>query len=395
MNKFLLLAPLLLLFSACTNTMTPIIITPSDTPVSTPIGASTNLSEANFNFSEELCDFPYRPIYGYSPVYYDDNGLEDWPTAAPEEVGMDAEKLESAYDQLKTNPDVYSYLIIRHGKIVFEHYFNHANAQQSSAIHSVTKGFLSTMIGIAIDQGVITNERQRIQTFFPEIYAQMNDPHKNTITIKHLLTMQSGLDWTENVTIYPGETAWSPFILAQPLVSEPGQFFNYSNGNAHLLSEILTKSTGMNACEFAYRYLLGPLDISLEYWGTDPTGVFDGGNQMFMTPREMAKLGQLYLNKGQWQGKQIVSEEWIRKSFQKSIILQATEQNGYGFMWWIHNVNGNSVYSAWGYGGQFVHIIPALDLVVVSTSFEGSHNGENIDLESVIENQIIPAVLDR
>ena len=170
----------------------------------------------------------------------------------------------------------------------------------------------------------------------------------------------------------------------------------YSTGSSHLLSAILTRSTGMSTHRFAQRFLARPLGIELRAWQTDPQGVYFGGNDMYLTPRDMLKIGTLYLNRGTWRERQIIPEAWIDSTF---VVRTSSPWNGnrYGYGWWTRSAHGHDIRFAWGYGGQFIYVVPTLQLVVVATSDSESRRegGHNQAVHRLMEWEIMPAVLNR
>ena len=193
---------------------------------------------------------------------------------------------------------------------------------------------------------------------------------KTTITLEDLLTMQSGLETTSNRNYgrWVQSQNWVRHVLSRPVVDHPGGRMIYSTGSTHLLSAILTQATGKSTLQFAREELGRPLGIHIGAWPTDPNGIYFGGNNMEMTPRQMLAFGELYLNKGRANGRQIIPEAWVDTSLQR--LAESSRERGrfYGYGWWLRDMAGVETAYAWGYGGQFILLAPALDLVVVTTS---------------------------
>jgi CubicO group peptidase (beta-lactamase class C family) len=252
------------------------------------------------------------------------------------------------------------------------------------------------LIGIALDEGYISSIDQPIADYLQPFFHTKVDSKKSEITIRHLLTMTAGLQWEELVTNGHIELQanWIQGILDLPLVDPPGTTFNYSTGYSHLLSAVLTEASGMNTCEFAQAYLFDPIGVSVDHWGLDPQSYFAGGWQLFITTREMARFGLLYLQNGEWAGHQIIPKEWIQASWSHQVTLEPQHQFNYGFYWWNTSVHGYAVHTAWGYGGQMLHIIPELDLLLVLTSnpeYVGTIH--ETDGFSLLEDSILPVIL--
>ena len=233
-----------------------------------------------------------------------------------------------------------------------------------------------------------------IDQFFPEY---LDDPAKERITVEDLLTMRSGLETTSNRNygrwVHSGN--WVRHVLTRPLVSEPGSRMIYSTGNTHLLSALITKASGMDTHSFARRYLGEPMGISVPRWTTDPQGVYFGGNEMSMTPRDMLAIGEMYLNCGRVGTRQIVSEEWVHTSIRPHATRTWRPDRAYGYGWWVRDVYGYDAFYAWGYGGQFIYVVPGLRLVTVMTSSPNPGQGlraHRRSLYRLMEEEIVPTV---
>jgi CubicO group peptidase (beta-lactamase class C family) len=275
---------------------------------------------------------------------------------------------EAALAVAKELPRLHSLLVSRRGELVLERYFNGARAARPANIKSVSKSIISALVGIAIDRRVIPGVETPIVTWFPEL-AKDRNPAKRTITIEDLLTMRSGLDTTSNRNYgaWVQSRNWVQHALSRPLVSEPGTEMEYSTGNTHLLSAVLTQATRTSTWQFANQALATPLGFTLARWPQDPQGIYFGGNDMLLTPRQMLAFGELYLNRGQVKGREIVPESWIEKSLvPRSRSYWSNQEYGYG--WWIRDLGGHRAHYAWGFGGQYIFVVPDLDLVVVTTS---------------------------
>jgi CubicO group peptidase (beta-lactamase class C family) len=307
------------------------------------------------------------------------------------EPALHARVLERANDL----PRLRSLLISVDGELVEERYFNGVRPSHTANLKSASKSVLSALIGIAFDRGYLNSVEDTIGRFFPEQLTGADDTKKKTITIGDLLTMRSGLESTSNVNYgrWVQSGNWVRHVLARPLVDEPGGRMIYSTGNSHLLSAILTKVTKMSTFEFARRYLADPLGISLIPWMRDPQGIYLGGNEMLWTPRGMLVFGELYRNGGRARDKQVVSETWIKESF-KPRTRSSWSGREYGYGWWIDSLAGHATYYAWGHGGQFIFVVPALKLVVATTSLPSPGDGRREHQRAIydlMEQDIVPA----
>ncbi len=263
-----------------------------------------------------------------------------------------------------------SLLISYQGELVFEEYYNGTDPNRPANMKSASKSVISALVGLAIQQGYIDSVDVPIASFFPEYFSSIEDRAKQTITIKNLLTMQSGLETTSNRNYgrWVLSEDWIEFALNQPLIADPGTRMLYSTGSTHLLSAILTRATGMDTKTFAQEALTSPLGYSMSYWSQDPQGIYFGGNDMEMTPRQMLRFGELYLNDGQYNGEQVLAPEWVRVSHQAHATSPRGQGRFYGYGWWLRDLAGMLVPVAWGYGGQLIFVVKELDLVVVATS---------------------------
>ncbi len=264
---------------------------------------------------------------------------------------------------------MHSILVVRHGYLVLERYYGGYTRNVAHAVQSVTKSVTSALIGIALDTGALASLDQPVVAFFPEYVTPALDPRKREITIRHLLTMTSGLQWEEaDPTTRTGAVQrWREssnqvkYVLELPLAQPPGTAFNYNSAGSHLLSAILTKATGMRTLEFANRQLFDPLGIEV-LWAMDQQGINYGGFGLLMQPVDMAKFGYLYLQRGFWDGKQLVPEAWVKESTRAQLpdgLL--TGEATYGYHWWVLEQSRPPAFRATGLGGQYLCVMPDLD----------------------------------
>jgi CubicO group peptidase (beta-lactamase class C family) len=266
----------------------------------------------------------------------------------------------------KELPRLHSLIVSRDGEVLLERYYNGARATRPANVKSVSKSIVSTLVGIAIDRRMIPGVRTPIATWFPEL---KNDRDKQAITIEHLLTMQSGLESTSNRNYgaWVQSRNWVQHALRRPLLVPPGTAMQYSTGNSHLLSAILSTATRSSTWSFANQALGKPLGFTLARWPQDPQGIYFGGNDMLMTPRQMLAFGELYRNRGRVGNVQVVPQSWVEQSLvpRGRSPISGSE---YGYGWWVREMGGRRAFYAWGFGGQYIFVVPDLDLVVVTTS---------------------------
>ena len=316
------------------------------------------------------------------------------PESTPETQGVDSEDLVRLVHYIDGQAKgLDSLVMIRHGHVIFEVYYEPYGRDEVHILNSVTKSFVSALIGIAIDKGYLPNDENKLADWFPKAAAD----RKAAIDIRHLLTMTSGIDWPQygrnNVSRQMDESPnWVQFILNRPMAHDPGTQSNYSNGDAHLLSAVLQRATGESALEFGWKHLFQPLGIPKPRWDHDPQGINIGSATIYMTPRDMAKLGMLYMHHGAWQGTQIVPEVWVRKSLKRNTSIEISAgQADYGYYWWLYPALGMS--EAWGGAGQRIAVFENLDLVTVMTG-DISDDAPVTSFSSEIYNRILRAVKD-
>ena len=266
-------------------------------------------------------------------------------------------------------PRLHSLLVSHNGTLVHERYFNGRRVSQLANVKSVSKSVISALVGIAIEQRHIPSVREPIATYFPALLGAVADAPKRKITIEDLVTMRSGLESTSgrNYGAWVTSKNWVRFALGRTLETAPGAEMEYSTGNSHLLSAILTTATKKSTWQYAQEVLAKPLGFTLARWPQDPQGIYFGGNDMLLTPRQMIAFGEMYLNRGRVGERQIVPARWVDESFIPRGRSDFNDQR-YGYGWWMREFSGEQAYFAWGFGGQYIFIVPRLQLVVVTTS---------------------------
>lgn len=334
--------------------------------------------------------------YAHNRTYVDENLDVSWPSQRADLSVADEDKINQAEKILDDKGFVHSMVIIHKDKLYKESYFGYSKKTDANNIHSASKSILSALVGIAIEEGYIGSLDDSIALYLPETYFEGKHQNKKDITIRHLLTMTAGLSWEEDKTEYQiqGRKDWVKAILHRNQVSEPGTFYTYSTGVTHVMAAIVTNATDMDLKSYAESRLFNKLGVTIEYWKTDPQGIYSGGCNFFMTPIEMAKFGQLYLNDGIWQGERILPEGWVENSYTPQT-QGLYERWGYGYYWWLSEMHGYKVASAWGFAGQMIHVIPELDLVVVTTTnstSKGALSERRLSYE-ILETYIIPAFM--
>jgi CubicO group peptidase (beta-lactamase class C family) len=346
---------------------------------------------------------------------------DGWETASLNSVGMNTSVLETLVNKIKSNSytEVHSVVIVIDDRLVFEEYFPGHDFNYSGEnfhgdyidfdrdtrhnTHSATKSFTSALVGIAIDKGLIPDVEDKIFNYFPE-HISLIDSQKEKITIEHMLTMSSGFKWNEwdvlisqnNHDIVRFNQSSDPiaYLLSKPVITEPGQVYYYNGGGVDLLGQIVRKATGINVKSFSSINLFSLLGITNYNWQTlYPSRITCCHGDIYITPRDMAKFGYLYLKKGEWNGTRIISEEWINNSIQNHITPPVNWAYGYGYLWWLRSYySGSSFYysfNAEGWGGQQIIIIPQENMVVV---FTGANYVDNPPNDEIMSNYILHAL---
>jgi len=255
---------------------------------------------------------------------------KEWATSSPEEQGMSSERLARLVEFGGSN-NMDSLLVTRHGRIVLEATYAPFRAGLKHRINSATKSVISTLVAMAMRDGRLDSTDRRVMEFFADRTIANLDDAKKAITIRQLLDMTSGLEWTEGLDGFPRSffamersPDWQQYVLDRPMATAPGTVFYYDSGNSHLLSAILTKVTGKSARDYARETLFGPLGIEDVLWRSDPQGISGGGAGLYMHPRDMAKIGYLYLRHGEWEGKPLVAAEWVEKTRHAMVNMNAS-----------------------------------------------------------------------
>ena len=293
-------------------------------------------------------------------------------------------------------PRLHTMIVSVRGTTALEYYAKGAAATRATNVKSVSKSVISTLVGIAIDRGLIKSVNEPIARYFPQL-AQDPDPRKARITIEDLLTMRSGLVSTsfDNYGSWVGSRNWIDYVLSRPLEADPGTGMEYSTGNSHLLSAILTKATGQSTWAFGQEVFARPLGFTLSRWPRDPQGVFFGGNEMLMTPRQLLALGELYLNRGRRGDRQLLPASWVDASCTGRGRSRFNPDQTYGYGWWLRDFAGRQGCFAWGYGGQYVIVFRDLGLIVVTTSstvVSDERRDHRRQIFDIVERLILPAV---
>lgn len=286
-----------------------------------------------------------------------------WKARKPEDVGMN----QAVLDEMKEYVEDYgmrSILVIKDGYKIWE--WHHNGRDRAAAIYSCTKSILSAIVGIAVKKGIIRDVRQSIAPYFSNVDG-VNLDALHSITVEHLLTMTPGFDWPDFDKLYKPMRAsedWVRYVINRPVVHKPGEAYTYNSGGSHLLSAIVTKAAGCDLAAFADEHLFRPLGIGTLKW-SHQHGIREGGTGLHLSARDMAKIGWLYVQGGVWEGKRLLTEQWIAASVKPSAKgltnYKPPIYGAYGYHWWI----GPDYYFAFGHGGQYLAVCHELQLVAV------------------------------
>lgn len=321
------------------------------------------------------------------------HALDDgWIIAEPAAVGFDVAKLERSFaEMLSGKANLHAVVVERHGMLVAEAYRTGRDKPQFTFLsrivafgptvrhdtRSVGKSVIALLAGIAQAQGKLGSVATPVLDLYPE-HADLATPALRKITVAHLLAMESGLEWRESGAGFPTDEdrlAWKKsqirFVLSHPAVAEPGQRFNYNSGGTVVLADILERATHLPWTEFARSALFEPLGITDVEWITDLRSRPMANSGLRLRPRDMAKLGRLVLNHGEWNGRQVVPAAWIDDVLRPRLAT-GVDDTRYGYQWWTGSVNWRENplrwWAAWGNGGQRIFVIPDLDITVVFTA---------------------------
>ncbi|MFC2079114.1 serine hydrolase domain-containing protein [Candidatus Bipolaricaulota bacterium] len=331
-------------------------------------------------------------LYGCFPSLEDLEAVEytplaggDWEVSTPEAEGLNPLLVAELYYNAAQMETLYGLLVIKNGYLIAEDYFNGATADQLSGRQSVTKSVTSALLGIALDQGYLSSVDQKMLEFFPELAGQITDPRKEQITIRELLQMRGGYPDEERVPGYldilffSDNWHWMPHVVDFPLVSAPGTHFNYSNLTSHLLGVIVAQVCETDLMSYANEHLFSPMDAAVGDWTADADGYNLGCIEIYLTARDMAKFGLLYLHGGEYAGTQVIPADWIANSLRRyseginftgwlSSRYGSFRDLGYGYQWWSARVGDHHFNYASGHGGNYIILLDELDMIIVTTA---------------------------
>lgn len=325
--------------------------------------------------TEDLEAVEYTPLPG-----------DDWEVSTPAEQGLDPMLVAELYYNAAELETLYGLLVVKNGYLIAEGYFNEGSVEQLSGRQSATKSYTSALVGLALDQGYLSSVDQKMMDFFPEFAGQIDDSRKEQITIRDMLQMRAGYPWEEreppyfDILFFSDNWHHVPHLVDFPLTSDPGTKFQYSNLTSHLLGVIVARVCNTDLESYAQENLFSPIDAEVGDWSRDADNYNFGALEIYVTARDMAKFGLLYLNEGEYEGNQVIPADWVRESLQRySENINATggypanwglsfSDIGYGYQWWSARVGEHHVNFAWGHGGNLIVLVDELDMIIVTTA---------------------------
>lgn len=362
---------------------------------------------------------PTEPVtYSYSvPTDIGDG----WAVANLADEGLDTNRIVSMMDRVVGGafPGIDSVAIAKNGKLVLYWFGDRAlddfdgwvgnTDRERHILHSTSKSFTSALVGIAIDQGFIASTQIPFYDLFSYSSYGNWDPRKADMTLEDALTMRLGLEWDEwtlpytdpnndLVALNTNNRDWAWALLNLPIVSDPGTDFTYNTAATNAIGQAVENAVGMPLADFANTNLFFPMQINDARWATTPTGLPIGGSGLFLQTRDLLKFGQLYLNNGNWQGQQLISADWIADTVVRRVDISswATYSEAYGFQWWLDDLNfQGQLVETWitaGYGGQFLFVIPSVDLVVAFTGHNYTTGVGSGNLYTMVQTYILSAI---
>ena len=356
-----------------------------------------------------------------------------WTVATPADVGLDEQTLAAFDAEIAAGKygHVDALLVIRHGKLAYDRSYRHDYAKVYGAeaarpgplnphdptgpynyfnpwwhpyyrggdlhtMQSVTKTVTSVVIGVATGRGEFPSLDAPVLSFFDAAAVQNVDERKKKMTVRHLLTMTAGLDWREDLPYAdPNNTAmtmeasfdWVRYTIDRPMVHEPGTTFQYNSGATQLLSYVFRKATGRDIEAYAAEHLFAPLGIERWFWKRSPSGLVDTEGGLYLTVHDMAKLAQLYVQGGRWNGRAVVPGDWVKASVTPAIAVPGPSGIQYGYKWWLHpyGAAGRLAWAGSGFGGQRPIAIPEHDLVIAVTGWNILPDGPSLGAKTLVD----------
>lgn len=359
---------------------------------------------------------------------------ETWPVSTPEAEGIDPAAIDEIHADMEAGKYglIDHFLLIRNGRVVADYHYeqdyesiaanydttNHQYNYDHPAWHpyyrdtklhtmqSVTKSVTSAAFGIAVDEGLLNDVQSPAMSLFEGYQQDFSDGRRNSVKLEDLLTMRSGIDWNEMISyddstnscvLMEASDEWIQFVLDQPMREEPGTVFDYNSGASVLLGKLVRIGTGKRIDDWAREKLFEPIGIDEFYWKITPDGEVDTEGGLYLTTHDLARIGYLFLRDGQWNGRQIISQDWTSVSTSPVVADTYPDSEdinvGYGYQWWVPDqADGKTqIFAANGYGGQFLLVAPEYDIVAVFNGWN-THEAPEMSTWRTLQERILPAV---
>jgi CubicO group peptidase (beta-lactamase class C family) len=330
---------------------------------------------------------------------------DGWAVDTLAATGVDEERLVSMMDAIDAQGhDAFlrNILVVKDGNLVFEEYFGDVDVNRLSHLQSATKSIVSAIFGYAVANGYVASVDDAVFGYFPE-YSHLNSASKDAVQVRHILTMTPGFDWNENSTPTFGTENdniaayqhgnYIEYVLQKDLVTTPGAAWNYNSGCPMILAGIIRNQAGIHIDEFADLHLFGPLGIEDRLWEYQADGLPLATGGLWLRARDSAKLGQVFLDDGQWQGQQVVPPDWVADSLTAQVSIDA---RGYGYLWWTRQRAGHRLWYAAGYGGQLIILVPdAQAVIVVNANYtrDSAETGQRQNIVwQLLDSYVLPAI---
>ena len=306
---------------------------------------------------------------------------------------MDTNLLREAYLEAEGYQNMLAMIIATGDQVVCNEYFHGQNARSQFEMASLTKSVTSALAGVALDRGLLSGLDQPVWPYFTDYVGLAPDSATRSVTVRHLLTMTGGWNWQETGSGFLGWAQSSDpnaFLWGLQFATWPGEAFQYNTGSAHLLATLLARAAGEPLLDFGNEHLFLPAGMIIPGWSRDLQGNYAGGGDLILRGRDMIRFGQLFLNGGRAGSRQVVPETWVQESTHRHVDLQGS--SGYGYLWWVTTLGGHPAYYAAGFGGQYVIVVPDLDVVVAVASRLEPATGYGEAVFQLVATKILPAV---
>jgi CubicO group peptidase (beta-lactamase class C family) len=299
---------------------------------------------------------------------------------------------------VRGQPRISTFILYQGEQIRLNYYAKGRSFERPINIKSASKSVLNALTGIALRRGDIKSLDTPISNFLPQYFSSVpRTDARHEITIRHLVSMSSGLPSTSiyNYGAWVSSRDWVAYVLNQKLAHAPGERMTYSTGDTHLLAAVLTNAAGVSLRAYAQRHLFDALGVAIGGWDRDPQGIYFGGNNLALSPKALLAFGRLYRDGGEFGGRRVLDADWVSQSWTPRFFNSSyNARHDSGYLWWHTKFAGRSTWFAWGYGGQFVFVVPGVDAVVVFTGNpDATSRGGNNEIYALMDEKIVPYLM--